>query len=114
VLKRIEKQVELIDELVRELRFETSYRGIERLVQLISQALLDLGLMIISVLGGRTPRSYSEVGVILHEIKVINESDSKLLKSMAGLRNVLVHLYATIDRDKVLKFAKKLHEDAQN
>ena len=112
VLKRIEKQVKLIDELVKELRFETSYRGVERLVQLILQALLDLGLMIISALGGRTPKSYSEIGVILHEIKVINSDEAKLLKSMAGLRNILVHLYAVVDREKILKFAKKLHEDA--
>jgi len=44
-LERVRKQVELVEELLGELETEKSYRGIERLVQLITQALLDLGLM---------------------------------------------------------------------
>jgi uncharacterized protein YutE (UPF0331/DUF86 family) len=45
-LERVRKQVELVEELLGELETEKSYRGIERLVQLIVQALLDLGLMV--------------------------------------------------------------------
>jgi uncharacterized protein YutE (UPF0331/DUF86 family) len=41
------------------LKMRGSYRGIERLVQLIIQALLDLGVMIISALGGKIPKAYS-------------------------------------------------------
>ncbi|ADM28492.1 protein of unknown function DUF86 [Ignisphaera aggregans DSM 17230] len=112
IVKRFEKQFELIDNLIRELEIERSYRGIERLVQLVIQALLDLGLMAISVLGGRKPRSYSEIGFILMELGILDESDAKLVKSMAGLRNILVHEYATIDREKIFEFAKTLKSDA--
>lgn len=35
-------------ELVKELEKERSYRGTERLVQLVIQALLDLALMVIA------------------------------------------------------------------
>ncbi len=35
VIERLEKQVRLVESLVRELEVEESYRGIERLVQLI-------------------------------------------------------------------------------
>jgi len=55
VLERIERQANLVRELVGELEVEKSYRGIERLVQLVIQALLDLGLMIIVALGWRRP-----------------------------------------------------------
>jgi uncharacterized protein YutE (UPF0331/DUF86 family)/predicted nucleotidyltransferase len=112
VLERIERQANLVRELVGELEVEKSYRGIERLVQLVIQALLDLGLMIIVALGWRRPRAYSEIGYILREYGVVSDGDADLLKSMAGLRNVLVHAYAVIDRDRVAEFAERLKVDA--
>ena len=112
VLERIKKQTSLVEELVRELEVEKSYRGIKKLVQLIIQALLDLGLMIIAVLGGRRPRVYSEIGYILKELGVVDDDEARLLKSLAGLRNILVHVYAVVDRDKVAGFAKHLKVNA--
>lgn len=112
VLERIERQANLVGELVRELEVEKSYRGIERLVQLIIQALLDLGLMIIVALGWKRPGAYSEIGYILREFGVIGDDEAKLLKSMAGLRNILVHAYAIVNRDKVIEFAECLKVDA--
>jgi len=112
LVERLEKQVELIRSLVEELRAESSYRGIERLVQVVIQALLDLGLMAISVLGGRRPSSYSEIGVVLYELRILDEEYAQLLKAMAGLRNILVHMYSGVDRDKVLEASKRLVRDA--
>jgi uncharacterized protein YutE (UPF0331/DUF86 family) len=79
---------------VEELRGETNYRGIERRVQLVIQALLDFGLMAIAAFGGRMAKRYSKVGELLLKLKALGESDAKLLKSMAGMRNILVHAYA--------------------
>jgi len=112
VRERIARQAGLIEDLVRELEVERSYRGVERLVQLILQALLDLGAMIISAIGGPRPRSYSEIGPILKEMSVIGEEEARLLKSMAGLRNLLVHAYAVVERERVLEFAKRLKSEA--
>ena len=72
IMERISKQVRLINELLSELSTETSYRGIERLVQLVIQALLDLGLMVISAFKARRPNRYSEVGYILRDLGLIN------------------------------------------
>ena len=44
--------------------------------------------------GGRTAKRYSKVGELLLKLKALGESDAKLLKSMAGMRNILVHAYA--------------------
>jgi uncharacterized protein YutE (UPF0331/DUF86 family) len=112
-LERIRKQVELVEELLGELETEKSYRGIERLVQLIIQALLDLGLMVVAALGLRRPRAYSEVGYILWEQGILSRHDAEMLRSMAGLRNVLVHAYARVDRGRIFEFAERLKVDAR-
>ncbi len=57
IIKRLSKQIDIIEGLVDELRYEKNYRGVERLIQLIIQALLDLGLMAILILNGRTPKN---------------------------------------------------------
>jgi len=112
IMSRINQQVELIIDLVRELETEKSYRGIERLVQLILQALLDLGLMVISVLDGKTPKKYSEIGEILFDMGILSENDAVLLKSMAGMRDILVHAYTNIKRDIIKTSAEDLKKDA--
>ena len=112
VRERISKQAEQLVELVKELIEEKSYRGVERLVQLIIQALLDLGIMVIAAVGGRTPKTYSEVGELLADLNLLNEEDAKLLKSMAGMRNILVHAYAAVSREIVTTAAKRIVEDA--
>ncbi|MGC9153363.1 MAG: DUF86 domain-containing protein [Vulcanisaeta sp.] len=49
-------------------------------------------------LNARRPSGYSEVGYVLHELGIIDKEDADLMKSLAGLRNMLVHEYAVIDR----------------
>ena len=80
VVERIRRQARLVEELLGELEVERSYRGVERLVQLIIRALLDLGLMVIVALGGRRPEAYSEIGVILRELNVIGDEEALMIK----------------------------------
>jgi len=112
IMERIDQQVNQLTELVKELESEKSYRGTERLVQLIIQALLDLGVMAVSAAGGRTPKWYSEIGTLLADLGLLNEKDAKVLKSMAGMRNILVHAYASVDRSLVMSSVNKLVQDA--
>jgi hypothetical protein len=112
IIERIDRQVDQVTELVKELEKERSYRGTERLVQLVIQAVLDLGLMVIAALGGRTPKGYSEVGEVLSDVGALGEGDVKLLKSMSGMRNILVHAYATIRRDLIADSSRSLGQDA--
>jgi len=112
VVERLERQVKLIRELAGELKVEASYRGIERLVQVTIQALLDLGLMSVAALGGRKPSRYSEVGFVLYELGIIDPSQAETFRAMAGLRNILVHMYASVDKEKVMEASRKLIRDA--
>jgi hypothetical protein len=84
VLERIKKQVGLVEELAGELEAEESYRGLERLIQLTIQALLDLGLMVIAALGHGRPRAYSEIGYLLRELGVLGERAHPHLRLVGG------------------------------
>jgi len=112
VRERIKRQVELVEEFARELEFEKSYRGVERLVQLTIQVLLDLGSMIIVALNAPRPKSYSEIALILRYLGVLGEEDANLLKALAGLKSILVHGYAVINRERIIEFSRRLRSDA--
>jgi len=112
VIERIDRQVSNVTELLKELERERSYRGTERLVQLVVQALLDLGLMVITALGGKTPKGYSGVSELLSDMGVLGDADARLLKSMAGMRNILVHAYTTIRKDLITSSSRSLRGDA--
>ena len=49
---------------------------------------------------------------MLKGLNLINNRDAVLLRSMAGLRNILVDIYARIDRDNVLSAAERIGYDA--
>jgi uncharacterized protein YutE (UPF0331/DUF86 family)/predicted nucleotidyltransferase len=108
----IKRQVELVEGFTRELEFEKSYRGVERLVQLTIQVLLDLGSMIIVALNAPRPKSYSEIALILRDLGVLGEEDANLLKALAGLKSILVHGYAVINRERIIEFSRRLRSDA--
>ncbi|OYT39715.1 MAG: hypothetical protein B6U89_03715 [Desulfurococcales archaeon ex4484_58] len=112
VWNRLLKQRELIVELVEELKHEISYRGIERLIQITIQALLDLGLMAIRAVGWSTPSKYKEIADVLRDKNILSEEKAGILRALAGLRNILVHMYTRVDRDIVLEAREKLVVDA--
>ncbi len=103
---RLRKQVDLVLSFLNELESEESYRGVERLTQLVLQSLLDLGLMFISALGGEPPRTYRDVGRRLKDLNLISGEEAVFLEEAAGMRNLLVHAYARIDPNIVLKAAR--------
>jgi hypothetical protein len=49
---------------------------------------------------------------LLSDLDALGEKDAKLLKSMAGMRNILVHAYATISRDLITNSSTSLRNDA--
>jgi uncharacterized protein YutE (UPF0331/DUF86 family) len=68
----------------------------ERALQIIAQAILDIGNHLIAHHGWGKPESYREVITILVKRNIIHKQHQSELEGLAGLRNILVHDYLTI------------------
>jgi uncharacterized protein YutE (UPF0331/DUF86 family) len=65
----------------------------ERNLQVAVEATIDVGEALIAYMRWRTPRSYREVGSILLEQGVIDETLYRLFQEAVSIRNILVHNY---------------------
>jgi len=78
----------------------------ERNFHVAIEALLDTGSFIISRKGWPTPSRYQEVGKELASHGVLTPEEGNRLSSMAGLRNILVHIYAEVDHEMLFAIAE--------
>ena len=65
------------------------------------EALFDLGRHILAKGFASGVSEYREIAVALHEQGILDESQAKLLGTMAGYRNRMVHFYHEIDPDEL-------------
>jgi len=72
----------------------------ERHTQLAAQAALDIADHIILAAGWKMAETYKDTFRVLGRHKVLDFDLSRRLEGLAGLRNILVHLYLEIDPDK--------------
>ena len=77
----------------------------ERELQIVIEACLDIGHHLIAREGLRRPGDYREVFAILGENGIVPAPMVPRLQSMAGLRNVLTHMYLEVDPARVFRFA---------
>ena len=73
----------------------------ERYLHLAIECLLDIGNHVISDRGYPKPESYADVFRILVDKGIIPDELLEELAGMAAFRNVLVHDYLRLDREKV-------------
>lgn len=55
------------------------------------------------------PDSYAECFDLLAENRILDTEHAKQLRQLAGLRNLLVHLYWKVDNRKVINMLSQLH-----
>jgi uncharacterized protein YutE (UPF0331/DUF86 family) len=65
------------------------------------QIVIDVACHVVSKYNLGNPLMYSECVDILKDYKYIDESLAVKLNGMIGLRNILVHEYITIEREKL-------------
>jgi len=106
-------KLELIEEYITRLKdlqqysleeVENNYmlRGaVERYLQVSLECMLDIGEIIISEEKIKRPESYKEILRTLGEIGVLPEAFARKIEPAAGFRNVLVHMYAKIELDRL-------------
>jgi uncharacterized protein YutE (UPF0331/DUF86 family) len=69
----------------------------ERYLHLAAECAIDLAHHLVSDLGLPLPQTYKETFDVLAAEAVISEELAERLRGWVGFRNVLVHLYLTID-----------------
>jgi uncharacterized protein YutE (UPF0331/DUF86 family) len=96
----------------RDIRVE-QYRGdwksqriIERTLQLAIETCLDVASHIIADRGLRVPATYAEAFDVLREATLIDEKLREAMVGMAKFRNVIVHEYARIDPEIVVRILR--------
>ena len=77
--------------------------GLQHYLLLTVEVVLDLGSHVISSEGFGPPRSYADIFRVLREEGLLAGDLAERLMAMARFRNVLVHLYAELDEERVLK-----------
>ncbi len=83
------------------------YDLVDRKLHLLMETFLSIGDMIISELRLRKPDTYSDIPKILHENKIIDATIYEKLVDLAKFRNVLVHEYLYLDRERVYDHLQK-------
>jgi len=86
------------------------YYSTLHLLQLSIQCLIDMSSRLISLLGAKKPKEYSELAEILHEEGVLGDAEKKSFRDMIRFRNLLIHVYAKISPSIVYKIAKERAE----
>lgn len=76
------------------------------LVQTCAQICIDLAHHVIASDGHRVPRSYGEAFEVLAEVGVLDSALAGRLVALAGARNVIVHLYAEVDDERLASMVR--------
>ena len=74
---------------------------VSRALELAAQCCLDLAMEIVAKRGLGVPETYRDAFVRLAQAGLITPSQSLALQGWMGLRNVLAHMYTTVDLDQV-------------
>ncbi len=86
----------------------TLLSSLERNIQVAVEFIIDFSNYILSETIGEVPDTYKEVVVKTGNVCGIEENLVKEIRGAIGLRNILVHLYADIDYDIILRELKRL------
>lgn len=115
----LDRKVQILEDRIRFLRDHggltiEQYRkdvvvqyAIQRTLQLAVQSAIDMGARLISRRNWRKPADYGDVFRILQAESVVDQELADRLVELAGLRNVLVHVYDDLDDEEVFRHAKE-------
>ncbi len=81
-----------------------NYASAERFLQLAIECVFDIGTHCIAALRLPRPARYADILPALATAGVITRETADELSNLAGFRNLLVHDYAQIDRERVHGF----------
>jgi uncharacterized protein YutE (UPF0331/DUF86 family) len=80
--------------------------GVRHYLLLAIETILDLGSHVISSEGFEPPKNYADIYRVLRDERILTAELADNLMAMARFRNVLVHLYADVDEERVLSILR--------
>ncbi|PIP27347.1 MAG: hypothetical protein COX30_02375 [Candidatus Moranbacteria bacterium CG23_combo_of_CG06-09_8_20_14_all_39_10] len=86
----------------------------ERYLQLSIQTIMDLVQMLIIEEGLERPEENQEAISLLYANKIISKKLAANLDGIVGFRNILVHEYGKIDKEKVYHYLQEKIVDIKN
>lgn len=100
----IEALLDYMDLLLEEVKHDTDFQqdrlqqlALERLVQVVTETILDVGNKMIDGFIMRDPGSYHDIIDILIDEKVLAETEEQAYKTLVDKRQVIVREYHDID-----------------
>lgn len=103
----IEQTLAHMESLLNEIKATNGFNtpieklGLERLVHILIESILDVGNMMIDGFIMRDPGSYHDIIDILIDEKVLPEDDEASYKAIIDLRQVIVQEYLNIDHENI-------------
>ena len=116
-------RIQHLEEAMRELHllrtvsleeFESNfriYRSAERLLQVSTQAIFDIGEHILASELCSVPQTYRDIIRTLGRLGVLPKDFARELEPLAGLRNILVHEYLEVDRWRIYQILQQILDD---
>ena len=96
-----------MDDLLTEVKEQKTFSlplqqlGLERLIHVLIESILDVGNMMIDGFIMRDPGSYHDIIDILIDEKVLPSEEEKQYKEFIDLRQMIVQNYLAIDQEKL-------------
>jgi uncharacterized protein YutE (UPF0331/DUF86 family) len=106
LLSRLDEYASHVTRDELELDLDT-WLKVSRALELVAQCCVDLAMELVAQRGLGVPETYREAFVRLAQHHLITPEQSTVLQGWAGLRNVLAHLYTTIDLDRLYAAMKE-------
>jgi uncharacterized protein YutE (UPF0331/DUF86 family) len=89
-------------------------RNIERLVENVAIATIDISKIILAGEEIEMPNTYKEVILKLGLVGILEEKLANKIAEYAVLRNLLAHQYLDLKWDKIKRFIKEAPQDYEN
>lgn len=108
-LFRLNENIRFIDDVLKKsdkdiLSDKPLYYGLQHLLQISIEIIIDVGSHILAEEFSVNPKTYADVIMALGDKNIIDKNFAKEQAEMAKFRNMLVHNYDNLDEKKVLEY----------
>lgn len=121
-IQNLDEYIKYLEKIAKETKNDKSgflndfhfFGSAERYLQLSIQVIIDLVQMIIIEEGFERPEENQEAISLLYNKRVISENIALRLDGIVGFRNILVHEYGRIDKEKVYDYLQEKITDIKD